>query len=195
MTRSFTTDPVDPGEVSSIFSGALRAPSAGFAQAVEYLVLISPERRALFWDLIADPAWQESSKTAQGLIRAPVVALCLVDQGRYRERYAAADKSTSILVTENGAQHAVPFAPVDAGFATMIVLLAAEERGLGALFFHLQGRERALLDGLGVPPRFDAIGAVAIGHRGEETTSRSPHRIPRRTDAECIHYEQYEERP
>jgi nitroreductase len=49
--------------------------------------------------------------------------------------------------------------------AAQNLLLLAEDRGLGALFFGIFGDERALLRHLGVPEGVRAIGAVALGRR------------------------------
>jgi len=45
----------------------------------------------------------------------------------------------------------------------MLILLAAVDAGLGALFFGLPNGERALLADLGVPSGYESIGAVALG--------------------------------
>jgi nitroreductase len=125
-------------------------------------------------------------------MRAPVVALCLVDPAMYRSRFGAQDKSSSTLGASDVDAWNVAYPTVDTAFSTMIVLLGAEAAGLGALFFHLQGRERLVLDGLGVPSRFEVIGAVALGHRGTEVGSTSPEKVPRRTTGERVHFEQHE---
>jgi nitroreductase len=191
MTRSFRSDPVGPDRLGPLFADALRAPSAGFAQAAEFLVLTDAARRATFWELVSEPQWRATSPSATGLLRAPVVALCLVDPAAYRERYAADDKSTTSSLGSDVASWPVSYPAVDAAFATMIVLLGAEAAGLGALFFQLQGRERAVLRGLDIPDRFDAIGAIAIGERDGNADAASPARIARRGAAERIHFEQY----
>jgi hypothetical protein len=88
----------------------------------------------------------------------------------------------------------VPYPLVDAAFATMVVLLSAEKAGVGALFFHLQGRERAVLDGLGVPERFGTIGALALGF-ADPDAHRSAGRAPRVPRASRIHFDRIEDTP
>lgn len=191
MTRSFRAEPIEPERLRALFTDALRAPSAGFAQATEFLVLTDPVRRECFWDLVSDAEWRGTAPGAAGLLRAPAIALCLVDPAAYRSRYAADDKSATSSLGSDVADWPVSYPAVDAAFAAMIVLLGAEDAGLGALFFHLQGRERAVLDGLGVPHRFDAIGAVALGERDGERASTSPSRIARRASGDRIHFETF----
>src|SRR6185312_3714490 len=130
MTRNFQDVPVDLERLRPIFSDGLRAPSAGFAQGVEFLVLTSIERRARFWELVAEPSWRGRSTIAEGLMRAPVLALVLVDHEAYRRRYAADDKVASALGGTSPSRWRVEYPTVDAGFAAMIVLLGVEEAGL-----------------------------------------------------------------
>jgi nitroreductase len=63
---------------------------------------------------------------------------------------------------------------VDTSFASMLILLAAVDEGLGALFFGLfdDGYER-LRDACGVPEGWAPIGAVAIGHPATTDPVRS----------------------
>lgn len=49
----------------------------------------------------------------------------------------------------------------------MLALLAAEERGLGALFFALFAGEREVRRHFGVPDRLQTLGVMALGFRAE----------------------------
>ena len=57
-----------------------------------------------------------------------------------------------------------PYWLVDASFMVMLLLLAATDEGLGALFFRLHRDPGDLLAALGVPAGKEAIGAVALGY-------------------------------
>ena len=70
----------------------------------------------------------------------------------------------------------VPYWLVDASFATMLILLAATEVGLGALFFRLHGKPADVLAGFGAPPERAVIGAVAIGYPESTDRTGSPTR-------------------
>jgi len=56
-----------------------------------------------------------------------------------------------------------PYWTVDASFATMTLLLAAHDAGLGALFFAVFSGEAELRNLLDVPQELQLIGAVAMG--------------------------------
>jgi hypothetical protein len=58
----------------------------------------------------------------------------------------------------------VPYWLVDASFMVMLLLLAAADEGLGALFFRLHRDPGPMLASLGVPSGRQVIGAVALGY-------------------------------
>jgi nitroreductase len=74
----------------------------------------------------------------------------------------------------------------------MTLLLAAEDLGLGALFFGVFRGERELRQRLGIPPGLELLGAVALGHPAPPTLddSSGPGRSAgreRRRPAQIIH--------
>ena len=79
----------------------------------------------------------------QGLLDAPVILLPFADPKAYVDRYAEPDKAATGLGAGTDAWPA-PYWTVDASMAVMTLLLAAEDAGLGALFFGVfNGRARA----------------------------------------------------
>lgn len=188
MTRHFLSEPLERDVLERITRAALRAPSAGHAQGVELLVLSEQQRRNCFWEALSDPSWRQHNKSAAGVTAAPVIVIPLIDPGRYVLRYQADDKASSFLHGLAFEDWPVPYWTVDASFTTMLVLLACEAEGLGALFFHLRGRQRAVLDALLVPDRFETIGAIALGKRsGEaERDPRAPRGSKQRVHAEWL---------
>ncbi len=191
MTRNFCTSPVDAALVDRVLAAALRAPSAGFAQGVDLLVLDEPERRARFWELASDPGWRASGGRAAGLMAAPVLVLPVAEPDTYAARYGEADKAASGLAGLETERWPVPYWLVDAAFAVMLLLLAAEDAGLGSLFFRLHGDPDTVLAGLGVPPRRCLIGAVALGHPTVPDPRTSPSRRGRRTLDNVVHRERW----
>ena len=87
----------------------------------------------------------------------------------------------------------MPYWLVDSSFAVMLLLLAATDEGLGALFFRLHRDPGSLLAALGVSEGRQVIGAVALGYEataastGTTAPAGSPARRPRRPAGEVIH--------
>jgi len=183
MHRAFDTRPVAPEVVDALVDAARRAPSAGNSQGWDFVVLEGPEQTAAFWDVTLPPDQREGFRWRR-LLDAPVLVLPLADRGAYTARYREPDKAaTGLGRAENWP---VPYWQIDTAFATMVLLLAATDAGLGALFFGVFRNADQLLAGLGVPPGRDLIGAVALGHPLPDEPGRSTER-PRRDLAEVIH--------
>jgi nitroreductase len=80
----------------------------------------------------------------------------------YLDRYALPDKAQTPLSREE--YWPAPYWDIDTGFGVMLILLAAVDLGLGALFFAIFQGGPALLKALGVPEGYRPIGAIAVGH-------------------------------
>jgi nitroreductase len=184
MVRRFDRRPVAAEVVDRILDTARRAPSAGFSQGLEFLVLDTPEAVASFWEITSDP---EFGWDADDVAVGPtVLILPLPDAERYVARYAEPDKIAFGM--DRAENWPVAFWDIDAAMASMLVLLAAVDEGLGGWFFGITHGERALLDRYGVPERLRPIGIVGLGHRAEdEVATGSWRRRPRRALADQIH--------
>ncbi|MGD0683738.1 MAG: nitroreductase family protein [Streptosporangiaceae bacterium] len=165
MVRAFTAQPLDPAVMGRILAAANRAPSAGFSQGYALLVLEGPDQLAPFWELIRsgeDDDGGSPGSAAGPLANAPLVVVPLSCKQIYLDRYARPDKGWT---DQDEAHWPVPYWDIDTGFTALLMLLAAVDEGLGALFFgivpELFGQFRAQY---GVPGRYVPIGAVAIGH-------------------------------
>jgi nitroreductase len=164
MTRNFSGRALDVGVVDDLLSAALRAPSAGNAQGREFVLLEGPEETSRYWQATTDAGWRASSRRFEGLARAPVVVVVLADPEAYAARYREPDKARPDRAE---IEWTVPFWFVDAAFATMTLLLAATDRGVGAGFLgNFRGEDR-LRKVLGVPERFRWLGAVLLGEAAE----------------------------
>ncbi|HYZ98807.1 MAG TPA: nitroreductase family protein [Acidimicrobiales bacterium] len=170
MVRAFDGRPVDPALVDRLIDDARRAPSAGNTQPWAFVVLEGDQTAAL-WDVTL-PAERRGAFRRPGLLDAPVVVLPLVSPDAYLERYREPDKQSAGLGTGPDAWP-VPYWWVDGGMAVQTLLLAATDAGLGALFFGLFEHERAVLDRLGVPAGWRALGAVALGWPAPDEPGRS----------------------
>lgn len=184
MVRAFTGDPVEPAVLDGILELANHAPSAGNSQGWHFVVLEGPDQTRRFWDVTLPPERREGFAYPT-LLDAPVLVLPLADAGRYVARYGEPDKAATGL-GESEAAWPVPYWVVDTSFATMTLLHAVVDAGLGALFFGIFRNEAELLAELGVPEGLRPIGAVAIGHPADDRPGRSAAR-PRRPLSEVVH--------
>jgi nitroreductase len=160
MVRTFEQRPV-PGEiVDRLLDAARRAPTAGFAQGVDFVVLDTPEAVARFWELTEDPDFpMEPEEIAAG---PPVIVLAYSDPARYLARYSEPDKIAFGLDTAE--RWPVAFWDTDAAMACMVLLLAAVDEGLGAWFFGIDFGQAELRAELGVPDDRNLIGLVGLGY-------------------------------
>lgn len=193
MTRAFDPRPVPAEAITDIVDLASRAPSAGKAQGW-HLVVLSGDDTAQFWDITLPPMRRGAFKW-QRLLDAPLIALPFADPKAYTDRYSEPDKAGTGLGARTDAWPA-PYWTIDASMSVMTMLLAAEDHGLGALFFGVFKGERELRQTLGVPNGLELLGALAIGYPADPTEptavvaasdrGRSASR-PRRTPADIIH--------
>jgi len=187
MTRNFSGQPLDAGVVDALLAAALRAPSAGNTQGREFVVLEGADQTSRYWQAATDVAWRATSPRFGGLSRAPVVVLVFADPEAYRSRYREPDKSPD----GRDLEWVVPFWFVDAAFATMHLLLAATDQGVGAAFLGNFRGEDAVRTSFGVPERLRWLGAVLLGQGAEpDPASSSAERHPR-TLEESVHRGQW----
>jgi nitroreductase len=181
MVRAFDRRPLDPDVLERVLDAARRAPSAGNSQGWGFVVLEGADT-SRFWDVTLPEGRRPAFKFPR-LLDAPVIVLPLADKMAYLARYAEPDKVRTGLAEED--RWPVPYWQIDTAFAAMLLLLAAEDEGLGALFFGVFRDSERLLSELGVPDHLDLIGAIAMGHRAddeEEVAGRSADRERRPLD-------------
>ena len=183
MVRRFDQRSVPREVTDRILDAGRRAPSAGFSQGLELLVLDTPETIATFWETTRDPEFGWEHDVAVG---PTMLVLPLPDPARYTERYSQPDKIRFGM--DEQANWPVRFWEIDAAMAAMLMLLAAVDEGLGGWFFGISHGERALLDGLGVPGGLRPIGVLGLGYRADdEEPSGSWTTRPRRPFGEQVH--------
>jgi len=184
MVRRFEADPV-PGEVlDRMLGNAVRAPSAGFSQGWAFLRLDTPADVDRFWaatmpDPEADNDWLEGMRTAPALI----VPLSCKDA--YLDRYAQPDKGWT---DRDEARWPVPFWHIDAGMASMLMLLTAVDEHFGSCFFGVPPeRTDAFREAFDVPADHTPIGAIAVGRPATGGAPGSPTRRSRRPLSDVVH--------
>jgi len=186
MVRTFAERPVERALIDGVLDAGRRAPSAGYSQGSAFVVLEGTAETDPFWALSAPTTAPETRGRWDAVRRAPAIILPLAHRQAYLDRYAEPDKAGRGL--DRADAWPVPFWMVDTAFATMSMLLAATDAGLGALFFGLGRSDHDLLNHLGVPSGYETIGAVALGWPApSDPPSRSIAR-GRRDRSETVHY-------
>jgi nitroreductase len=180
MVRSYLPEPVDPESLDRILDAARRAPSAGFSQGVELIVVTAAADRARL-----ATAAGEDDHVARGrrpwLSVAPVHVIVAVEPGAYRRRYRESDKAATHVD-----DWPAPYWWIDSGAVLMLLLLAATAEGLAAGFLGIHAFE-GLEEIVALPPTHRAIGLVTIGRAADDSPVGSARR-PRRPRHETEHF-------
>ena len=171
MVRNYDPDRPVPAEVADkLLQYAVHAPSAGFSQGWEFLVLDTAADIERFWTATA-PAEAPPSGWMEGMTRAPLVVVPHSHRDAYLERYAQPDKGWT---DRDEARWPVPYWHIDTGMASLLILLGAVDEGLGACFFGITpDRIAAYREEFGVPEAYTPIGAITIGYRAQDRRSPS----------------------
>lgn len=160
MVRKFQRRPVPREVLMRVLEVARHAPSAGFSQGFDFVVLDEPSQIDRFIAITEHP--ELPYVNANSPDRAPCLVLPFANTQLYLERYSRTDKARFHL------QHAdawsVPWWDVDTGMALMLVLLAAIEEGLGGFLYGFEWGREELLRELGVPEGCRSIGALGLGY-------------------------------
>jgi nitroreductase len=185
MVRAYDAARDVPDEVvDRLLQHAIHAPSAGFSQGWDFLVLRSDDDRALFWRVTDPDPGGEPDGWLRGMMTAPLLVVCLSDKDRYLDRYAEPDKGWT---DRDEARWPVPYWDVDTGMAGLMMLLTAVDAGLGSCFF---GIPPAVHDefrtAFGVPSNRTPVGVVSVGYPEQDRRSPSLRR-GRRPVTEVAH--------
>ena len=187
MVRSFDPERPVPQEIlHRLVDLAARAPSAGKTQGW-HLVVLEGAETARFWDLSL-PVDRRRGFAWPGLLDAPVLALPLADPAAYVRRYAEGDKAATGWGTDRE-EWSAPYWTIDTAMAVMTLLLAAEDVGLGALFFAVSRAEVEIRRELGIPDGLELLGALALGWPFRDVDARRGRSASRsrRSADEIIH--------
>jgi nitroreductase len=170
MVRAFRREPIDRALLATLVDSASRSPSAGKTQGWSLVVMEGSDTES-FWRATMSPETRAGFRWRH-LLDAPVIMLSFADPHAYLERYSEDDKSHGRLGASLDAWPA-PYWTIDASFATMTLLLAAHDAGLGALFFGVFRGEAELRQLIGAPEHLQLIGAVALGYEREPEADES----------------------
>lgn len=171
MVRAYDPDRQVPAAVvQALLEQAIRAPSAGFSQGWDFLVLDAPADRDRFWDATTDPD-APANRWLVGMRTAPLLVVCFSDKRRYLDRYAEPDKGWT---DRDESRWPVPYWHTDTAMAALLMLLTAVDRGLGACFFGVPaGRVDAVRAAFAVPPDRMPVGVVSVGYSAPDRRSPS----------------------
>ncbi|SDI83555.1 Nitroreductase [Frankineae bacterium MT45] len=185
MVRSYDAQrPVAPELIERLLGLAVRAPSAGFSQGWEFLVLDTPERVGRYWEVTTD-ADTPPDRWLRGMQSAPVLILPFSDKSAYIERYAEPDKGWS---DRDESRWPVPYWHIDTGMASLLVLLGAVDAGLSGCFFGVPvAAQDAVRQTFAVPSQLTPIGVISLGYPAPDRRSPSLRR-GRRPVSEVAHY-------
>ena len=165
MVRNYSDAPVAAEMIDSLLLLASKGPSAGNTWGTHFVVLHGAEEVRGYWDLTLPPE-RRPDFPWPGLLSAPVIVLPCGDASAYVERYSEPDKARTGL-GESADAWTIPYWHVDTAMATMTLLHAATNVGLGALFFGVFEHEPAVCEALGIPASVRPIGAVTLGWPAE----------------------------
>ncbi len=176
-TSSFwqaTTTP-DWRAKSSRWAGLSKAPAV-------IIVLTRPETYFL--------RYAEADKVSSGLGIAPAQIDAEPTMPLLRAGCHTTDTRTPVLEGPPavGAIWPVPYWFVDAGFAALLMMLAATDAGLGVCFLGNFRGESELLDTLGAPGGWRYVGAVLAGEPGGMDHPSKSLARPKAADAEVLHW-------
>jgi nitroreductase len=175
---------VPPEIINTALGNAIHAPSAGFSQGWDFVVLTTDEERESYW-AATTKTQDEPDSWLVGLRSAPVLILCLSDQGAYLRRYAEPDKGWTDM---DEARWPVPYWDIDTGMAALMILLTAVDEGLGACFLGtpVETHENVLAT-FGIPLDRNLVGVVSLGYPVPHPRSNSLKRGRRGLD-EVVHH-------
>lgn len=175
MVRRYDTSrPVPPEVVDRIVRNGLRAPSAGFAQGWGFLVLDDPADIARFRDVVRSELDPDGWFAAK--VDAPLLIIPHSNKDAYLDRYAMPDKG---FTDRSDAWWPAPYWDIDAGMASLLMLLTAVDAGLGACFFGIAvERIQAYREAFEVPGKFTPIGGISVGYSTDPPRNISHKRKP-----------------
>lgn len=192
MVRNYDPDRPVPDEVlGRVLDHAVRAPSAGFSQGWDFVVLTDPQDRSLFWEVSTEPG-RVADSWLRGVRHAPCLIVCCSDKNAYLDRYAEPDKGWT---DRDEARWPVPYWDVDTGMAALLMLLTAVDEGLGGLFFGVPPEYAdPVRSSFGIPGDRNLVGVVAMGYPAPDRRSPSLRR-GRRGPEQVVHQGRFGRHP
>jgi nitroreductase len=178
MVRLFAQRAIPDELLHRVLEVARHAPSGGFSQGFEFIVLTKPSELEWFYRTTDDPTDPEPFPGRKPEATPACIVIPFANKRLYLQRYAEPDKIQFGMDKE--ANWPVPFWTVDASMAIMLILLAAVDEGLGAWYFGITRGEQELRQELGVPNECDMLGVIALGYPSPDDQPRGSVFVRRR---------------
>ncbi|HSP08992.1 MAG TPA: nitroreductase family protein [Candidatus Dormibacteraeota bacterium] len=160
MVRKFDPRPISRELLMHVLEVARHAPSAGFSQGFDFIVLDRPSQVEWFIKTTEHPKFP--NEHAEFEHPPACIVIPISNQPAYLERYSLPDKERFGL--QQAEAWPVPWWDVDTGMAIMLILLAAIEEGLGGWLWGIFWGEQDVLRELGVPEGCRPVGVIGLGY-------------------------------
>jgi nitroreductase len=170
MVRKFDPRPLPEDVLHRVLEAARHAPSAGFSQGFDFVVLSQPEELEWFYRTTDDPSDPEPFPGRDRQDAPACIVLPYSNKRAYLERYSLPDKIEFGMDREEA--WPVPFWTVDTAMAMLLILLAAVDEGIGAWYFGITRGEDEVMRTLGVPEVCKLLGVIALGYTSPDDVAR-----------------------
>lgn len=171
MVRKFEQKPIPEDVLRRVLDAARHAPSGGFSQGFDFVVLAKPEERDWFYHTTDDPTDPEPFPGREPAVAPACIVLPFANKRLYLERYAQPDKIQFGMDKEEN--WPLPSWTIDTSMAILLVLQAAVDEGLGAWYFFISRGEADVMRELSVPSYCVMLGVIALGYPSPDEPSRS----------------------
>jgi len=162
MVRSFKDRQVDDELIGRLLKNAHRAPSAGFLQQQEFVVIKNKETKTKL---------AEAALSQDFIAQAPLVIVVCSNTARVVKRYG-----------ERGVNF---YSVIDGAFASMLILLTVVNEGLNACFVGAFN-DNEVSKVLRLPKHVKPIGIIPVGYSNEP-----PEKFERVLLEQIVSYEKY----
>lgn len=162
MVRSFKDKEVDDAQIMKLLRNAHKAPSAGFLQQQEFIVVKNHETKVKI---------AEAAVGQDFIAQAPVVIVVCANTDRVAKRYG--DRGVNF------------YSIIDGAFASMLILLTVVNERLAACFVGAFDDEK-ISKILKLPKNVRPIGIIPVGYANEP-----PEKFERMSLKEITYYERY----
>jgi nitroreductase len=170
MIRKFEQKPIPEDALRRVLEVARHAPSGGFSQGFDFIVLTQLKELEWFYRTTDDPTDPEPFPGREPDLSPTCLILPITNKRRYLDRYAQPDKIQFGLDREEN--WPIPPWTVDTSMAIMLMLLAAVDEGLGAWYFFISRGEDEVMRELGIPSSCQLLGVIALGYPSPDNMPR-----------------------